>query len=259
MAEVIAEELVLTDRVARTPTRIEVSVWEGSVVPLHSDFGLIGFDMATASLQLAATGFPVIPLPSPYEPVPLIANPNVLDSMPSASILPIPSPVDPFLDRADLFRTEISPTEWRGQPDAFNCHSWSFNGGGIDLDEDPRVAAEIALLSSLYMEIALGSPRWNQSAIDDIAAGTVLDEHQVPQIGDVVVYAFDSNNDGMLTEIGEAPHSAIVTRVEDGIVTQVESKFGSAAPIRHQPNDPFATNMGQTILIVRPAQVFFVP
>ncbi len=113
--------------------------------------------------------------------------------------------------------------------DAYNCHShaWHNRQGepGI-ITQDPNVLP------------IPGSPRWDNSAIDDMAAATRLNNTDTPQEGDVVVYGIDENGDGFINTAEEATHSALVTEVVGGQITEVQSKPGQAGEINHHPNDP---------------------
>jgi hypothetical protein len=120
----------------------------------------------------------------------------------------------------------------QGAPDAFNCHSHAWHNSGPDNDgQDPNA------------RVVIGSPRWDESALDDMANAMLLGENDTPKVGDVVVYAKDLNGDGKIDNKMEATHSALVTSVGfGGVVLSVQSKIGTHKNlVQHHPRDPLLT------------------
>ncbi len=177
--------------------------------------------------------------PSPVEPnlqsyvaeafqqvLPPLVDP-VFSAVPNAQFANLPRLFRP-LTRAVI--NAAPGVTLRRNGNAYNCHSHAWHntqGEAGLLSQDPNVLP------------VPGNPRWDNSAIDDMQVATRLGNSDTPQVGDVVVYGRDLDGNGLINTAAEAGHSALVTRVVNGQVTEVRSKPGEAGEINHHPNDPF--------------------
>ena len=138
--------------------------------------------------------------------------------------------VIPSVTRADVLSAPGSTINFA--PAVYNCHSHAWHNGQADPIQDPNIP-------QIAVDATAQFPRWDNSAIDDMAEATLLSENDIPVVGDIVVYAKDFSENGAIDFFNEATHSAIVTEVTNGEITKVTSKLGRRGIVTHHPNDPY--------------------
>ncbi len=127
---------------------------------------------------------------------------------------------------SDKPRTEHEGTSQVGDPNAVNCHSYSWH----DSKGDPT--------DPLNQKGGTG-PNWDQSPLDDMRSdGVQLSPDEPNQLGDIVLYGNDLDGNGRLDQVAEIDHSATVTAVDaEGNTIRVESKEGDGSVWDHHPYD----------------------
>ncbi|MFN6378639.1 MAG: RHS repeat-associated core domain-containing protein [Flavobacteriales bacterium] len=112
--------------------------------------------------------------------------------------------------------------------DAFNCHSFAWHKSKGDSYDQ---------IGTNYPEL----PRWDNNPADDIREQNAKQLHTDVRnkVGDIVIYYFDSNSDGIYQEDESIAHSAIVSKVDkDGFTTEVTGKMGEAELATNHPGAP---------------------
>jgi RHS repeat-associated protein len=111
---------------------------------------------------------------------------------------------------------------------AFNCHSYAWHKSKGDSNDQ---------IGSNYPEL----PRWDNNPADDIREQNAKQLHTDVRnkVGDIVIYYFDANSNGIYQEDESIAHSAIVSKVDkDGFTTEVTGKMGEAELATNHPGAP---------------------
>ena len=125
---------------------------------------------------------------------------------------------------------------------AFNCHSFSLNGG---FGDRTPTDSERKYYGDEYLK---QHPDYNLDPMDDLIEQGYrkLKPGEKCGYGDLVIYGNDKNGNGLeglwlspdrRRGTLEVTHSGIVTKVENGLVTEVMSKWGDGPIWSHHPAD----------------------
>ena len=106
----------------------------------------------------------------------------------------------------------------------YNCHSFALHEGQGDPNDPWNDSPNVP-------------PHWDNDPADDLEEEDRLALGEAAEVGDIVVFGTDHDNDGVLDPL-EGAHTGVVTEVdENGKITGVRGKFGDGPLYDHHPLD----------------------